>query len=93
MFELQEIVAVPEPWTVAGIIGRQVRLGVIVSVSATVSVNALSSLIVIIEVAGWPALVVVGFEASNEKFGRSATSNVALVEWVRELLVAWTIRM
>ena len=52
MFELQEIVAVPEPWTVAGIIGWQVRLGEIVSVSATVSVNALSSLIVIIEVAG-----------------------------------------
>jgi hypothetical protein len=52
-----------------------------------------SSSIVIVEVAGWPALAVEGFEASNEKSGKFATSNVALVEWVRELLVAWTLRM
>ncbi len=52
MFELQETVAVPEPRTVVGIIVWQVRLGGIVSVSATAPVNALRSLIVIVEVAG-----------------------------------------
>jgi len=77
MFELQETVAVPPPRTVSGIIDWQASLGEVVSVSATVPVNPLSSLIVIVEVAGWPALPVVGDAASIEKSGKLATLNVA----------------
>jgi hypothetical protein len=87
MFELQETVVVPQPRTVSGIIDWQARLDEVVSVSATVPVNPLRSLIVIVEVAGWPALPVVGDAASIEKSGKLATLNVALTEWIRELLV------
>lgn len=87
MFELQETVAVSEPRMLAGVIDWQVRLGGIESVSATVLVNPLSSLIVIVEEADWPALPVVGDVATIEKSGKSATLNVALMECVREVLV------
>jgi len=85
-FELQETIAVPEPMMLAGVIGWQVRLDDITSVSATMLVNALSPLTVIVEVAGWPALAVVGDVAPIEKSGKLATSNEASTEWMRELL-------
>ena len=75
--ELQETVAVPEPVTLVGLMAPQVRPAGGVSVRETTPANPFSAVIVIVEVADWPALTAAGEEAAIVK---STKLNVALVE-------------
>lgn len=75
--ELHEIVAVPEPVTLVGVIAPHVRFVGTVSVRLTVPVNPLIAVMVTVEVAEVPALTAAGDVAVMLK---SVTTNVAVVE-------------
>ena len=75
MAELQATVAVPEPVTLPGVIAPQVRLAGAVSVRLTVPENSLSDVIVIVDVAVWPAFTAAGDEAEIVKSGLGVMKN------------------
>jgi len=70
-------VAVPDPTTLPGEMGPQLRFPGTVSVRVTVPANPLTAVTVIVEVAEAPALAAAGEVAAIVK---SATVNVAVVE-------------
>jgi hypothetical protein len=75
--ELHARVAVPELVILVGVIAPQVKLAGTVSVRATVPVNPLSAVIVMVEVAEVPAVTAAGEVAAMLK---SLTVKVAVVE-------------
>jgi len=84
MVALHETVAVPDPVTEPGVVGPHVRPAGTVSVSVTTPVNPLTAVIVIVEVADWPALAAAGDDAAMVK---SLKVKVAVAVWTREPLV------
>jgi hypothetical protein len=89
-FALQETVAVPDPVKVVGLIVPHVSPDGTLSVRETVPVKPFSDVIVMVEVADWPALTAAGVEAVTVKSAWFAV-NVAIAEWVREPLVPVTV--
>ncbi len=75
----QDTVAVPEPVTELGVIAPQVRPAGTVSVRVTTPVKPFNAVIVMVEVADWPAFTAAGEDAAMVK---SLKLNVAVVEWV-----------
>ena len=73
-----------------GVIAPQVKLAGTVSVRATVPVNPLIAVIVIVEVAEVPAVTAAGDVAAIVK---SLTVNVAVVEWDSVPLVPVIVRV
>jgi len=73
----QATVAVPEPVTVVGVMAPQVRPAAGVSVRLTIPAKPFWAVIVIVEVADWPALTAAGEEAAMVK---STKLKVAVVE-------------
>ena len=73
--ELQETVAVPEPVTVPGVIALHVKPAGIVSVRVTTPANPFTEVIVMVELADWPALTAAGDDAAIVK---STKLNVAV---------------
>ncbi len=65
--ELQETVAVPELVTLVGVIAPQVRPAAGVSVRLTIPVKPFRAVIVMVEVADWPALTAAGEVAAMVK--------------------------
>ncbi len=75
--ELQATVAVPEPVTLVGVIAPQVRPAAGVSVRLTTPENPFSPVIVMVDVADWPALTAAGEDAAIVK---STKLKVAVAE-------------
>jgi hypothetical protein len=75
--ELHKTVAVPEPVTLVGVIAPQVRPAGGVSVRLTTPAKPFRAVIVIVEVADWPALTAAGEDAAMVK---STKLKVAVVE-------------
>ena len=71
----QATVAVPEPVTVPGLIAPQVNPAGTVSVRVTTPAKPLTAVIVMVELADWPALTAAGDEAAIVK---STKLNVAV---------------
>ena len=76
VFELQDSVAVPEPITLLGDIVLHVRPPGTVSVSATVPLNPLAEVTVMIELVVWPTLTAPGEVAEMVKFGSGLKNSV-----------------
>jgi hypothetical protein len=68
-------VAVPEPVTVSGVMAPQARPDVVVSVRVATPANPFVAVIVIVEVADWPALTAEGDDTAIVK---SLKLNVAV---------------
>ena len=75
----QDTVAVPEPVTELGVIAPHVRPAGTVSVRVTTPAKPFNAVIVMVEVADWPAFTAAGEDAAMVK---SLKLNVAVVEWV-----------
>lgn len=90
MFELQAMVAVPEPIMLVGVIVPQISPVGIVSVRVTVPANPLRAAIVTVVVPLVPAFIVTGAVAPIVK---SWILNVAFAEWTSEPLVPFTVRV
>jgi len=84
LVELQESVAVPDPVMLDGVIIPHVRPAGTVSVTDTFPANPFSPVIVMVDMADWPASIAAGEVAVMVK---SVTVNVAVVEWLRVPLV------
>jgi hypothetical protein len=89
--ELHESVAVPEPLTLAGVIGPQVSPAGTVSVSETVPVNPPVPVTVMVDVADWPTSPAAGEVAVIVKSAAGFTVNVTVAECTRLLLVEVTV--
>ncbi len=75
--ELHDTVAVPEPVTLVGVIAPQVNPACGVSVRLTTPAKPLRAVIVIVDVADWPAFTAAGELAAIVK---STKLNVAVAE-------------
>ena len=89
-FALHEIVAVPAPLMLVGLIAPHDRPDGTISVRLTVPVNRLMLLIAIVDVVDDPELIALGVDATIPK-SRNWNRTVAL--WTRELLVPVTVRV
>ena len=75
---LQETVAVPEPVTLLGVMAPQVRLVGTVSVMDTRLENPLRLVMVMVDVADWPALTAAGEVAEMPKSWAAVNVNVVI---------------
>ena len=85
---LQDTVAVPEPVTVPGVIATQTNPAGTVSVRVTTPANPLTAVMVMDEVADWPAFTAAGLDAEIVKLTKL---KVAVAVWTREPLVPVTV--
>ena len=84
---MHDTVAVPEPVRLLGVIAPQLNPAGTLSVRATVPVNPLVGVSVIVEVVVDPAFTDVGEVAVIVKLGGAANMNEAVAEWLRDPLV------
>ena len=84
VLELHEMVAVPDPVMLAGLIIPHVRPPGMVSVSKTVPAKPFSAVMVIVEVCATPTFVAVEEEADIVK---SWNRKIVVVEWESGLTV------
>lgn len=90
MLALQDTVAVPEPVRLAGVIAPQLSPEGIVSVRLTMPLKWFSAAIVIVDVADW---VVSTGEGVVAEIVKSLNWKSAVVEWFRDPLVPFTVRV
>ena len=86
--ELQDTVAVPDPVTVPGVIAPHVNPAGTVSVNVTTPAKPLTAVIVIVEIADWPAFTAAGEDAAMVK---STKLKVAVAVWTKAPLVPVTV--
>jgi hypothetical protein len=90
--EVQDTVAVPDPVTLLGVIAPQLNPVGLVKVSDTTPAKPPTDVIVIVDDADPPPLTAAGEVAPIVKSWAAVNVKVAVIEWVRVVLVPVTVR-